>query len=142
MIITNFHFDKMKNIVLADGDWGGCHLSVDFNKIDLLPQVCLKNVLGNTHFCIAFLMLNFELVFFGSEMKAFLRKLKSGELKKEMDEMAEQMKPQIHTLDEIKEKQKEDDNIKHISEVLEEIKAELKEQRDAKPRKRKRIAEQ
>jgi hypothetical protein len=79
------------NIMLLDKVWGGCHLEICFTKIDLLPRITLSELTGCMLLNIGFLMLTFNLCIFSSEIKEFNRKLQSGELEKEMQEMCEKM---------------------------------------------------
>lgn len=73
-------------------DWGGCDLTIDLKKIDVLPRITLSQMTGiSLMLNIGFLMLTFNLCIFSSEIKEFNRKLLSGELEKEMQEMHEKM---------------------------------------------------
>ena len=80
------------NIMLTDKEWGGCHLALDFGKIDLLPRITISDFTGCLIFDIGFLMLNFTLCIYSSDVKEFNRKLKSGELEKELQEQREKMR--------------------------------------------------
>lgn len=80
------------NILIADKEWGGCHLDIDFKKIDLLPRITLSDLTGCLILNVGFLMLTFNLCIYNSDMREFNRKLKSGEIEKEMNEMQEKMK--------------------------------------------------
>ena len=135
-LIINSLF-KMKNFLIANGNWGESHLRADINKIDVLPRFTISNTLGNTHIKLAFLMLTFELIFYGNEMRDFLRKLKSGEIQKEIEQMQRDIDEKIAKLRKLANTQvQNDDNIKHISEVVDEIMVELKAQKNDTVRKR------
>lgn len=79
------------NILIADKEWGGCHLDIDFKKIDLLPRITLSDLTGCLILNVGFLMLTFNLCIYSSDMREFNRKLKSGEIEKEMKEMQEKL---------------------------------------------------
>lgn len=79
------------NILIADKEWGGCHLDIDFRKIDILPRITLSEFTGCMVLNIGFLMLTFNLCIFSSDMREFNRKLKSGELEKEVQDMQKKM---------------------------------------------------
>lgn len=68
------------NILITNKDWGGCHLEIDFRKIDLLPRITLSEFTGCLVLNIGFLMLTFNLCIFSSDLKEFNRKLRLGEL--------------------------------------------------------------
>lgn len=80
------------NIMLADKEWGGCHIDIDFRKMDILPRITLSDFTGCLVLNIGFLMLTFNLCVYSSDMKEFNRKLKSGELEKELQEQREKMR--------------------------------------------------
>ena len=80
------------NIMLADKEWGGCHIDIDFRKMDILPRITLSDFTGCLVLNIGFLMLTFNLCVYSSDMKKFNRKLKSGELEKELQEQREKMR--------------------------------------------------
>lgn len=79
------------NIMLTDKEWGGCHLEIDFRKIDILPRITLSDFTGCLILNIGFLMLTFNLCIYSSDMREFSRKIRSGELEKELQDMREQM---------------------------------------------------
>ena len=78
--------------MLADKEWGGCHIDIDFRKMDILPRITLSDFTGCLVLNIGFLMLTFNLCVYSSDMKEFNRKLKSGELEKELQEQREKMR--------------------------------------------------
>jgi hypothetical protein len=89
-IITKIcHFDM--NILITDQDWGGCGLDIDFKKIDILPRITLSDMVGSLVLNIGFLMLTFNLYIYSSDLREFNRKLKSGELEKELQDMLKKM---------------------------------------------------
>lgn len=79
------------NILIADKEWGGCHLDIDFKKIDLLPRITLSDLTGCLILNVGFLMLTFNLCIYSSDMRELNRKLQSGEIEKEMKEMQEKL---------------------------------------------------
>ena len=111
--------------MIAVGAWGGSHLCIDFNKIDLLPFLTIDNHCGSTSIRLGFLMLTFNITFFGAELRELNRKMASGELEREMQEQMDKLAEQFKMEDE-KAKQEEVDDIKHISSVLEELIEEIK----------------
>lgn len=89
-------------IVIAHKHWGGCDICIDFKKIDFLPRFTLSEMTGCLVLNIGFLMLSFNLVIFGEEMRQFNKKLESGELAREMDAEMKKMKEAIKALEELK----------------------------------------
>ena len=79
------------NILITDQDWGGCGLDIDFKKIDILPRITLSDMVGSLVLNIGFLMLTFNLYIYSSDLREFNRKLKSGELEKELQDMLKKM---------------------------------------------------
>lgn len=79
------------NILITDKEWGGCHLDIDCRKIDILPRITLSDFTGCLILNIGFLMLTFNLCIYSSDMKEFNRKIRSGELERELQDMREQM---------------------------------------------------
>jgi hypothetical protein len=58
-------------------DWGGCDLTIDLKKIDVLPRITLSQMTGiNLMLNIGFLMITFNLCLYDSEMREFNRKVK------------------------------------------------------------------
>ncbi len=84
---------------LLSRDWGGCDLTIDFKKIDVLPRITLSQITGcNLILNIGFLMLTFNLCLYDSEMKEFNRKLKSGEWQEEVEQMTKDLREKIEKL--------------------------------------------
>ena len=79
-------------------DWGGCDLSIDFNKVDLLPRFTLSQMTGCFFLNIGFLMLTFNLCIYDSATREFVRKMKSGELKQEVEEMMGNLREEVEKL--------------------------------------------
>lgn len=62
---------------LLSRDWGGCDLTIDLKKIDLLPRITLSQMTGiSLMLNIGFLMITFNLCLYDSEMREFNRKVK------------------------------------------------------------------
>jgi hypothetical protein len=95
------------NIMLTDKEWGGCHLDIDFRKMDILPRITLSDFTGCLVLNIGFLMLTFNLCVYSSDMKEFNRKLKSGELEKELQEQREKMRELLESAIEESEQKEE-----------------------------------
>lgn len=58
-------------------DWGGCDLTIDLKKIDVLPRITLSQMTGiSLMLNIGFLMFTFNLCLYDSEMQAFNRKVR------------------------------------------------------------------
>lgn len=79
-------------------DWGGCDLSIDFNKVDLLPRFTLSQMTGCFFLNIGFLMLTFNLCIYDSATREFVHKMKSGELKQEVEEMMSNLREEVEKL--------------------------------------------
>lgn len=80
-------------------DWGGCDLTIDFKKIDVLPRITLSQITGcNLILNIGFLMITFNLCLYDSEMREFNRKLKSGEWQEEVEQMCKNLREDIEKL--------------------------------------------
>lgn len=80
-------------------DWGGCDLTIDLKKIDVLPRITLSQMTGiNLMLNIGFLMLTFNLCLYDSEMREFNRKLKSGEWQEEVERMCKNLREDIEKL--------------------------------------------
>ena len=76
-------------------DWGGCDLTIDLKKIDLLPRFTLTQMTGCFIVNIGFLMLTFNLALYDSEMREFNRKCRTGEMQKELDEKIKELGTKI-----------------------------------------------
>jgi hypothetical protein len=62
---------------LLSRDWGGCDLTIDLKKIDVLPRITLSQMTGiSLMLNIGFLMITFNLCLYDSEMREFNRKVK------------------------------------------------------------------
>jgi hypothetical protein len=81
-------------------DWGGCDLTIDLKKIDLLPRFTLTQITGSLIINIGFLMLTFNLAIYDSEMREFNRKCRTGETQKELDEKIKEMVTQLKDISE------------------------------------------
>lgn len=81
-------------------DWGGCDLTIDLKKIDLLPRFTLTQITGSLIINIGFLMLTFNLAIYDSEMREFNRKCRTGEIQKELDEKIKEMVTQLKDISE------------------------------------------
>ena len=121
-------------IKLFNAEWGYSDICVDFNKIDFLPRITASSLQGSFLLNIGFLMLTFNFFVYSSDMREFNKKMKSGEFLKDAIEVLEGQYEQ-----QVKREQQQADNIKHISEVVDQIMIELKKK---KPRYKKRFAEQ
>lgn len=96
------------DITILDKEWGGCHVSIDFHKIDLLPRVTLSDLSGCLILNVGFLMLTFNLCVYGREMRDFARKLRTGELEKEFKEQRERMSKLLSKAKELAKEDKDD----------------------------------
>ena len=83
-------------------DWGGCDLSIDFSKVDLLPRFTLSQMMGCFFLNIGFLMLTFNLCIYDSATREFVHKMVPGELKQEVEEKMNNLRGEV-------EKRKNDD---------------------------------
>ena len=73
-------------------DWGGCDITIDLKKIDLLPRITLSQMTGiNLMLNIGFLMFTFNLCIYDSEMREFNRKVRE-EGSKMWEEMLNKLK--------------------------------------------------
>lgn len=81
-------------------DWGGCDLTIDLKKIDLLPRFTLTQITGSLIINIGFLMLTFNLAIYDGEMREFNRKCRTGEIQKELDEKIKEMVTKLKDISE------------------------------------------
>ena len=81
-------------------DWGGCDLTIDLKKIDLLPRFTLTQITGSLIINIGFLMLTFNLAIYDSEMREFNRKCRTGEMQKELGEKIKEMATKLKDISE------------------------------------------
>lgn len=81
-------------------DWGGCDLTIDLKKIDLLPRFTLTQITGSLIINIGFLMLTFNLAIYDSEIREFNRKCRTGEIQKELDEKIKEMVTKLKDISE------------------------------------------
>lgn len=81
-------------------DWGGCDLTIDLKKIDLLPRFTLTQITGSLIINIGFLMLTFNLAIYDSEMREFNRKCRTGEIQEELDEKIKEMVTKLKDISE------------------------------------------
>ena len=79
-------------------DWGGFDLTIDLKKIDFLPRITLSQMTGCIFLNIGFLMLTFNLCIYDSATREFVRKMKSGELKQEVEEMMGNLREEVEKL--------------------------------------------
>ena len=96
------------DIMILDKDWGGCHVNIDFHKIDLFPRITISDLTGCLVLNMGFLMLTFNLCVYGQEMREFSRKLRTGEIEKEMKEQIKKLEELVSTEREKAEKKKDD----------------------------------
>ena len=82
----------MIDIQIAQKDWGGCDICIDFKKIDFLPRITLSELTGCLFLSIGFLMINFTLCIFDSAMRNFMKDLNNGELEKELDAQLKELR--------------------------------------------------
>lgn len=79
-------------------DWGGCDLTIDFKKLDLLPRITISEMTGCLVLNIGFLMLTFNLCIYSEDMREFCRKVKSEDFKKEAEQMAKDLQEKLEEL--------------------------------------------
>ena len=79
-------------------DWGGCDLSIDFKKIDLLPRITVSEMTGCFFLNLGFLMLTFNLCIYDSATREFIGKMKSGELNKEIEDAMNELREKAEEL--------------------------------------------
>jgi hypothetical protein len=79
-------------------DWGGCDLSLDFKKIDLLPRITVSEMTGCFFLNLGFLMLTFNLCIYDSATREFVSKMKSGELVKEIGDAMNELREKAEEL--------------------------------------------
>lgn len=79
-------------------DWGGCDLSLDFKKIDLLPRITVSDMTGCFVLNLGFLMLTFNLCIYDSATREFVSKIHSGELKKEIEDAMNELREKAEEL--------------------------------------------